>query len=351
MVRRALPDAQAVSLQSGWPTPVERRRLSQPDRRRRAGLRRDPALPDGAGLPVRGRRAADRARRARAAAGGGPRLRRRRQAVRRARRGGGPEDPGGRPRVAGQGRDRQEGPGAGPVVRRVRPAARSPPSSRCTAGGRPRSSRSRWRPPRRSTAAMARAEEAMRVAHRLRPGRGRTTSRWTRPTRWWPSGEASPGVLFTAIPAVVCIGIVVGRHRDHEHHADDGERAHPRDRHPEVARRDPRATSGASSWSRRCAATLGGLAGRARRAGALAAAVSSFTPLPARVTLWSVARGPGTRRGRRHPLRRLSRRPRRPARSRSPRCGPNDAGSISATSARASRSRSTPSAPTSCARR
>jgi putative ABC transport system permease protein len=38
-------------------------------------------------------------------------------------------------------------------------------------------------------AAMARAEEAMRLAHRLRRVKG-TTLPWTRPTRWWPFGGA-----------------------------------------------------------------------------------------------------------------------------------------------------------------
>jgi hypothetical protein len=42
--------------------------------------------------------------------------------------------------------------------------------------------------------AMLRAEEAMRVAHRLSPWR-RTTSPSTRPMHWWRSGRPSPGAV------------------------------------------------------------------------------------------------------------------------------------------------------------
>ena len=41
------------------------------------------------------------------------------------------------------------------------------------------------------------------------------------------------------------------RDRHHEHHADDGERAHPRDRPPQSPSARPGRTSGGSSWSRR----------------------------------------------------------------------------------------------------
>jgi len=57
--------------------------------------------------------------------------------------------------------------------------------------------------------AMARAEEAMRVAHRLRPGEPNdfTLDKADALVAFWTS---LTGVLFTIIPAVVCIGIVVG---------------------------------------------------------------------------------------------------------------------------------------------
>ena len=50
---RAVPDAEAVALQSGWPTPISDVALPRPDRRQRAGLRRHPALPGRPGLPDR----------------------------------------------------------------------------------------------------------------------------------------------------------------------------------------------------------------------------------------------------------------------------------------------------------
>jgi putative ABC transport system permease protein len=134
--------------------------------------------------------------------------------------------------------------------------------------------------------AMARAEEAMRVAHRLRPGEENDftvdkadalVAFWRRLTR----------VLFTAIPAVVCIGIVVGgivimnimlmsvTERTHEIGL--------------------RKSLGATRADIRrqflieavVLSTFGGIQG-VLAGWALAAAVSTFTPLPARITLWSV---------------------------------------------------------------
>ena len=155
----------------------------------------------------------------------------------------------------------------------------------------------------------------MRVAHRLRPAARPTTSRWTRRTRWWRSGRASPGCSSPMIPARGLHRHRGGRHRHHEHHADVGERAHPRDRHPQVARRHPAATSGASSWSRRsCCRSSAGVLGV--RGGMVAcsyvvsepdAAAGAGHPLVGR-------RGPGARGGHRHRLRRVPGRPRRPAR-------------------------------------
>jgi putative ABC transport system permease protein len=57
--------------------------------------------------------------------------------------------------------------------------------------------------------AMARAEEAMRVAHRLRPGEENdfTIDKADALVSFWRSLTR---LLFTVIPAVVCIGVVVG---------------------------------------------------------------------------------------------------------------------------------------------
>ena len=100
--QRALPDAKAVSLQSGWPTPISDVVVPRPHGGQRADLRRHPALPDRPGLPDARRRAAHRARRPRAAARGGDRLRRRREAVRPARPRRGQEGPGGGARGDGR---------------------------------------------------------------------------------------------------------------------------------------------------------------------------------------------------------------------------------------------------------
>ena len=57
--------------------------------------------------------------------------------------------------------------------------------------------------------AMARAEEAMRLAHRLRPGEANdfTIDKADALVAFWKSLTR---VLFTVMPAVVCIGIIVG---------------------------------------------------------------------------------------------------------------------------------------------
>jgi putative ABC transport system permease protein len=135
--------------------------------------------------------------------------------------------------------------------------------------------------------AMVRAEEAMRLAHRLRPGEQNDftvdkadalVAFWRRLTR----------LLFTAIPAVVCIGIVVGgivimnimlmsvTERTHE----IGLR-----KSLGATRRDIRRQFLIEAI---VLSSLGGLQGVFAGWG-LAAAVSTFTPLPARITLWSVA--------------------------------------------------------------
>jgi len=134
---------------------------------------------------------------------------------------------------------------------------------------------------------MQRAEEAMRIAHKLRPGQSddftvdtadALVSFWKNLTR----------LLFTVIPAVVAIGIVVGgivimnimlmsvneRTREIGIRKSLGAR-----------RKDIRNQFLAESVT---LAALGGVLGLAPGAG-LAWLVSLISPLPARVTLWSIA--------------------------------------------------------------
>jgi putative ABC transport system permease protein len=135
--------------------------------------------------------------------------------------------------------------------------------------------------------AMLRAEEAMRIAHRLRPGEDNDftvdkadalVAFWRRLTR----------VLFTAIPAVVCIGIIVGGivimnimlMSVTERTREIGLRKSLGATRGDIRRQFLIESIVLSS--------LGGLQG-VLAGWALAAAVSSFTPLPARITLWSVA--------------------------------------------------------------
>jgi putative ABC transport system permease protein len=135
--------------------------------------------------------------------------------------------------------------------------------------------------------AMARAEEAMRVAHRLGPGEDNdfTVDKADALVAFW---RQLTRVLFTAIPAVVCIGIVVGgivimnimlmsvTERTHE----IGLRKSLGATRGDIRRQFLIESIVLSS--------LGGLQG-VLAGWALAAAVSTFTPLPARITLWSVA--------------------------------------------------------------
>src|SRR5712691_7473475 len=134
--------------------------------------------------------------------------------------------------------------------------------------------------------AMLRAEEAMRVAHRLRPGAENNftvdtgeglIAFWGRLTR----------VIFTVVPAVVGIGIVVGgivimnimlmsvteRTREIGICKSLG-----------ASRRDIRRQFLAESVT---LSLLGGTAGLVAGSG-LAAVVEAASPLPARVTLWSI---------------------------------------------------------------
>jgi putative ABC transport system permease protein len=143
---------------------------------------------------------------------------------------------------------------------------------------------------------MARAEEAMRVAHRLRPGEPNdfTLDKADALVAFWTS---LTGVLFTIIPAVVCIGIVVGgivimnimlmsvNERTHEIGIRKSLGARQRD-----IRRQFLVEAVLLSM-------LGGLFGILGGA-LLALLISSVSPLPARVTAWSVgvalALGAGT---------------------------------------------------------
>jgi putative ABC transport system permease protein len=134
--------------------------------------------------------------------------------------------------------------------------------------------------------AMARAEEAMRVAHRLRPGEPNdfTVDKADALVAFWKNLTR---LLFTAIPAIVCIGIVVGGivimnimlMTVNERTREIGIR-----KSLGATQRDIRRQFLIEAV---VLASLGGIQGVVG-GWALAAAVSSFTPLPARVTLWSV---------------------------------------------------------------
>ena len=133
---------------------------------------------------------------------------------------------------------------------------------------------------------MQRAQEAMRIAHRLRPGQpddfsidtaDALVSFWKNLTR----------ILFTVIPAVVAIGIVVGGivimnimlMSVNERTREIGVRKSLGARRRDILRQF---LAEAVTLS-----LLGGVLGLAAGAG-LAGVISAATPLPARVTLWSV---------------------------------------------------------------
>jgi putative ABC transport system permease protein len=135
--------------------------------------------------------------------------------------------------------------------------------------------------------AMARAEEAMRIAHRLRPGEANdfTVDKADALVAFW---RQLTRVLFTAIPAVVCIGIVVGGivimnimlMSVTERTREIGLRKSLGARRGDIRRQ--------FLIEAIVLSTLGGLQGVLAGWG-LAVVVSTFTPLPARITLWSVA--------------------------------------------------------------
>jgi putative ABC transport system permease protein len=144
--------------------------------------------------------------------------------------------------------------------------------------------------------AMARAEEAMRLAHRLRPTERNdfAVDKADALVAFW---RDLTKVLFTVVPAVVCIGIVVGGivimnimlMSVNERTREIGIR-----KSLGATRRDVRRQFLVEAV---VLATLGGIAG-VGTGWLLSLAVSQFTPLPARVTAWSVgvalALGAGT---------------------------------------------------------
>jgi len=135
--------------------------------------------------------------------------------------------------------------------------------------------------------AMARAEEAMRLAHRLRPAEPNdfTVDKADALVSFW---RDLTKVLFTVVPAVVCIGIVVGGivimnimlMSVNERTREIGIR-----KSLGATRRDVRRQFLVEAV---VLATLGGLAG-VLAGWLLSVLVSNVTPLPARVTSWSVA--------------------------------------------------------------
>ncbi|MGH7517631.1 MAG: ABC transporter permease [Gemmatimonadales bacterium] len=135
--------------------------------------------------------------------------------------------------------------------------------------------------------AMARAEEAMRLAHRLRPGEPNdfTVDKADALVAFWRSLTR---LLFTAIPAVVGIGIVVGGivimnimlMSVNERTREIGLRKSLGATHRDIRRQFLVESVILSA--------IGGCVGIATGWGA-SLAVAEFTPLPARVTAWSIA--------------------------------------------------------------
>jgi putative ABC transport system permease protein len=286
VVRRALPDAQAVALQSGWPTPVSdvtyRNRTVEnsvvfgvtppyqvvQDYRFAAGTPlTEPDVRDRRGVVVLGHDVADRLFDEPAIAVGR------------------------KVRVAG--RELQV---KGVIAQKGRVLGQSfdtfvllPFSTFESMYGRRKTTVVSVKMPTAEAIdpAMARAEEAMRLAHRLRPGEPNdfTVDKATALVAFWRNLTQ---VLFTAIPAVVCIGIVVGgivimnimlmtvNERIHE----IGIR-----KSVGATRHDIRRQFLVEAVA---LASLGGVLGVLLGWGS-ATLVASATPLPARVTLWSVA--------------------------------------------------------------
>ncbi len=135
--------------------------------------------------------------------------------------------------------------------------------------------------------AMVRAEEAMRIAHRLRPGEANdfTVDTAEGLIAFW---QSLTRVIFTVVPAVVVIGVMVGGivimnimlMTVQERTREIGIR-----KSVGAQRRDIRRQFLAESMT---LATVGGLLGVAAGTG-LAMLVATVSPLPARVTWWSVS--------------------------------------------------------------
>jgi putative ABC transport system permease protein len=135
-------------------------------------------------------------------------------------------------------------------------------------------------------AAMDRAEEAMRLAHRLRPLEANdfTIDKADALVAFW---RDLTKVLFTVVPAVVCIGIVVGGivimnimlMSVNERTREIGIRKSLGATRADIRRQ--------FLIEAIVLATLGGILG-VLGGWALSLAVSSLTPLPARITAWSV---------------------------------------------------------------
>ncbi|MGE0352346.1 MAG: ABC transporter permease [Gemmatimonadales bacterium] len=136
-------------------------------------------------------------------------------------------------------------------------------------------------------AGMNRAEEAMRIAHRLRPGEENdfAIDKADALVAFW---QSLTRILFTVIPAMVCIGIVVGGivimnimlMTVNERTREIGIRKSLGATHRDILRQ--------FLVEAIVLSTLGGLQGVVG-GWLLAVMVSQFTPLPARVTLWSVS--------------------------------------------------------------
>jgi putative ABC transport system permease protein len=135
--------------------------------------------------------------------------------------------------------------------------------------------------------AMARAQEAMRLAHKLRPNEPDdfTVDKADALVAFW---KRLTKVLFTIVPAVVCIGIVVGGivimnimlMTVNERTREIGVRKSLGATRRDIQRQFLVEAATLSFFG----GILGVVAGWS-----LALLVSSFTPLPARVTLWSIS--------------------------------------------------------------